>query len=113
MPSPAAKQRSAFLDPGQRLDSSLISTAHALNKLFDGRLTATRCALDSLRQIIGEEPRLLHGDQVREPGLPLLDQLQSLAAASLGTREHPFRVHSSKGLVIAIDSHAAYGTWYK
>jgi hypothetical protein len=66
-------------------------------------------ALDVLRQIIGEESGLLHGDtfaiERRDLRAPLLDQLQRLAAASLGTREHPFRVRSSTGLLIAGDTH--------
>jgi hypothetical protein len=74
-------------------------------------------ALDALRQIIGEESALLHGDtfaiECRDLRSPLLDQLQRLAAASLRTRQHPFRVRSSTGLLIARDSHGAYGTWYK
>jgi len=66
-------------------------------------------ALGALRQIIGEEPGLLHGDtfaiERRDLRAPLLDQLQRLAAASLGTREHPFRVRSSTGLLITSDTH--------
>ena len=66
-------------------------------------------ALDALRQIIGEESGLLRGDtfaiECRDLRAPLLDQLQRLAAASLRTREHPFRVRSSTCLLITSDSH--------
>ena len=71
----------------------------------------------ALRQIIGEESGLLRGDtfaiECRDLRLPLLDQFQRLAAASLSTGQHSFRVRSSTRLVIASNSHAAYGTWYK
>jgi hypothetical protein len=89
----------AHAEPAHRLQNALVR-AHGV-----------------LRQIIGEESGLLRGDtfaiERRDLRAPLLDQLQRLAAASLGTREHPFRVRSSTGLLITSDSHYSSQTQHE
>jgi hypothetical protein len=67
-------------------------------------------ALCALRQIIGEEFRLLRGDtfaiECRDLRSPLLDQFERLAPSSLRTSQHPFDVRSSTCLLITTDTHS-------